>query len=66
MFDKLDKRLMDYLKEKVMVTKRNPLRISHRQIANELGTAREVISRVMKKLEQDAKVKQFANSIEIL
>lgn len=57
---------MDYLKEKVMVTKRNPLRISHRQIANELGTAREVISRVMKKLEQDAKVKQFANSIEIL
>ena len=66
LFDKLDKRLMDYLKEKMAVTKKNPLKISHRQIANELGTAREVISRVMKKLEQEAKVKQFSNSIEIL
>ncbi|MCP9764721.1 Crp/Fnr family transcriptional regulator [Lacihabitans soyangensis] len=66
LFDKLDKRLMDYLKEKVKVTKKNPLKISHRQIANELGTAREVISRVMKKLEQESKVKQFSNSVEIL
>lgn len=66
LFDKLDKRLLDYLKEKVRLTRKNPLKISHRQIANELGTAREVISRVMKKLEQEAKVKQLGTTIEIL
>ena len=66
LFDKMDKRLLDYLKEKVELTKKNPLKISHRQIASELGTAREVISRVMKKLEREAKVKQFSTAIEIL
>jgi len=66
LFDKMDKRLFDYLQEKVIVTKHNPLKISHRQIANELGTAREVISRTMKKLETEKLVKQHPNSIEIL
>ena len=66
LFDKLDKRLLDYLKEKVALTKKNPIKISHRQIASELGTAREVISRVMKKLEQEAKIKQLTTTIEIL
>lgn len=66
LFDKMDKRLHDYLQEKVNVTNSNPLQISHRQIANELGTAREVISRVMKKLEGEGKVKQHPKSIELL
>jgi len=66
LFDKMDKRLFTYLHEKVNLTNKNPLKISHRQIANELGTAREVISRVMKKLENEGKVKQHTNSIEIL
>ena len=64
--DKMDKRLYDYLKEKVSLTNKNPLKISHRQIANELGTAREVISRIMKKLEKEGKVVQGTNSIKIL
>jgi CRP/FNR family transcriptional regulator len=62
----LDKRLYDYLKEKVNLTGKNPLKVSHRQISNELGTAREVISRVMKKLENEGKIKQHTNSIEIV
>ncbi len=66
LFDKMDKRLYDYLKEKVSLTNKNPLKISHRQIANELGTAREVISRIMKKLEKEGKVVQGTNSIKIL
>jgi len=66
LFNKMDKRLVDYLKEKVKLTNKNPIKISHRQIANELGTAREVISRVMKKLESEAKVKQHSKGIEIL
>lgn len=66
LFDKMDKRLYDYLKEKKLLTNKNPVKISHREIANELGTAREVISRVMKKLENEGKVKQQSNSIKIL
>ena len=42
------------------------INIRHRQMAAELGTAREVISRVMKKLEQEGKVKQLQGGIEIL
>jgi CRP/FNR family transcriptional regulator len=66
LFNKIDKRLYDYLLEKKELTNKNPLKISHRQIASELGTAREVISRVMKKLENEGKVKQHTSSIEIL
>lgn len=66
LFNKMDQRLYNYLLEKLRLTRQNPLRISHRQIAGELGTAREVISRVMKKLESEGKVRQHPNSIEIL
>ena len=66
LFERLDKRLYDYLKEKLALTNTNPLRISHRKIAGEMGTAREVVSRVIKKLENEGKVKQHTNSIEIL
>ena len=65
LFDKMDKRLYDYLKEKSTITNQNPIKISHRQIASELGTAREVISRVMKKLESEGKVVQHVSSIKI-
>jgi len=66
LFDKLDKRLHDYLEEKVALTKQNPLKMSHREIANELATSREVISRTMKKLESENLIKQHSNSIELL
>ncbi len=66
LFDKMDKRLFDFLEKRVRLTNKNPLKISHRQIANELGTAREVISRIMKKLEHEGKVKQHPNSIELI
>ena len=66
LFDNIDVRLYDYLVEKSKLTQKNPIKILHREIANDLGTAREVISRVMKKLEQLGKIKQHYNSIEIL
>lgn len=66
LFDKIDVRLYNYLLEKVRLTNKNPIKILHREIANDLGTAREVISRVMKKLENEGKVKQYIHSIEIL
>lgn len=66
LFDKLDKRLYNYLREKVRLTNQNPIKISHRQIASELGTVREVISRTMKKLEAEQLLKQHSNNIELL
>ncbi|AMC10407.1 Crp/Fnr family transcriptional regulator [Lutibacter profundi] len=66
LFDKLDVRLYNYLIEKRDITKKNPITISHRQIANELGTAREVISRLLKKLEGENKVQQLPSQIKIL
>lgn len=66
LFEKMDKRLMDYLKEKSEVLGSRFLDLRHHQIARELGSAREVISRVMKKLEREGLVKQHMNGIEIL
>jgi CRP/FNR family transcriptional regulator, anaerobic regulatory protein len=66
LFDKMDKRLYDYLKEKARLTNQQELKITHHQIANELGTVREVITRVMKKLETEGKIKQESSSIKIL
>lgn len=65
-FTNLDQRLYKFLKDTASIKKENPLKISHRQIANELGTAREVISRVMKKLEKEQKIIQSTDSIKIL
>ena len=65
LFDRLDKRLLDYLKEKVSISRTNPIKISHKEIAVDLGTAREVVSRLIKKLENHKKVKQHIDSIEL-
>jgi CRP/FNR family transcriptional regulator, anaerobic regulatory protein len=65
LFEKMDTRILEYLKTKMKLTGKNPVKISHRQIANDLGTAREVVSRVMKKLEHDKKVNQLASGIKI-
>ena len=66
LFEKMDKRLFNYLKEKAKVLGKNQLDLRHHQIARDLGTAREVITRVMKKLEMEGKVKQLPHYIEIL
>lgn len=65
LIDKMDKRLYDYLKEKARLTKKDTFKITHGQIANELGTVREVVSRVMKKLESEGKVEQIGTTIKI-
>jgi CRP/FNR family transcriptional regulator len=66
LFDKIDKRLFEHLKNKTKVLNQNPIKISHQQIANELGTVREVISRVLKKLEAEGLVTQNSKGIELI
>jgi len=61
--DNMDKRVYDHLKKKSQLTKENLIKMSHEQIANELGTAREVVTRVLSKLKIEGKVEQ--NSVVV-
>lgn len=65
-FQKLDGRLYEYLKEKSRVKSTTLLDLRHREIAQELGTSREVITRVLKKLEKEGKIRQQEAGIEII
>ncbi|WP_433895126.1 Crp/Fnr family transcriptional regulator [Sphingobacterium mizutaii] len=62
-FKKIDERLMDYLKAKTEAVQSNILNITHQEIANELSTSREVISRSLKQLEQKGILKLFKNKV---
>lgn len=65
-FKKMDDRLISYLKEKSRIIDSPLLNISHQQIADEMGTNRVVISRILKKLENDKKLLLFRNQIKLL
>lgn len=65
LFGSLEQRLREYLRQKTQVTGTHILKLTHRQIAQELGTAREVISRLLKKLEKDGAVLQLPDSIDV-
>lgn len=65
-FQKLDDRLIYYLKEKSKATNSTLINLSHQQIAEELATARVVISRLLKKLENEKKVLLYRNQIKLL
>ncbi|WP_255897428.1 Crp/Fnr family transcriptional regulator [Rufibacter sediminis] len=63
-FTSLDERLLFYLRKNQQF-KGNQLRISHQQIAMELNSSREVISRLLKKLEQRGVLTLHRNFIEL-
>lgn len=65
LFEKMDKRLFEYLLTASKVSNNDTIKKSHQQIANDLGTAREVITRVLKKLEYENKLIQNQNGITI-
>jgi CRP/FNR family transcriptional regulator, anaerobic regulatory protein len=64
-FKKMDERLMGYLVTKMKQQKSNELHTTHQEIANELGTSREVISRLLKKLEKKKWIELGRNIIFI-
>ncbi|MDX2173822.1 MAG: Crp/Fnr family transcriptional regulator [Bacteroidota bacterium] len=65
-FHKLDERLINYLKSKSKITGKNAILLSHNQIAEEMGTSRVVISRLLKQLENDKKLILYRNEIKLL
>ena len=65
-FKKVDERLLSLLHKKVELTNSKTLIVSHEQLANELATARVVVSRLLKKLEEDGILQLGRNKIIIL
>ena len=65
-FNRLDERLFSYLKEKTLLSGNNHITITHQQIATDMGTAREVISRLLKKLELENKILTSRNQITVI
>jgi CRP/FNR family transcriptional regulator, anaerobic regulatory protein len=65
-FKKMDERLLNYLENKAALSKSNIISITHEQMANELGTARVVISRLLKQLETEGVVELGRNKITLL
>lgn len=65
-FHKLDERLINLLKRKHKQCGCSVFNITHEELANELATSREVISRLLKQLERLDRVKLSRNKIELL
>jgi CRP/FNR family transcriptional regulator len=65
-FRSMDERLEFYLKRHAKACGCKDLKLSHQEIASELNTSREVISRLLKKMEQRGLVKLNRNQIELL
>lgn len=65
-FKKVDERLYSLLKKKQELTSTNILHITHEQLANELGTARVVVSRLLKQLEEQGELQLGRNKITLL
>jgi len=64
-FLKLDDRLLKYLTDKVKILKNNTLHITHQEIADDIHTSRVVVSRLLKRLENEGKIRIFRNRIII-
>lgn len=65
-FRKVDERLMALLRKKMDLTGSKTIEITHEQLANDLATARVVISRLLKQLEDEGVVSLGRNKITLL
>lgn len=65
-FQAMDKRLVFYIKKHIDSCGCLDLKLSHQDIATELNSSREVVSRLLKKMERRELVKLHRNHIEIL
>ncbi len=65
-FKKVDERLLNLLYKKSELTGNKVITITHEQLAGELGTARVVVSRLLKQLEEQGNVKLGRNKIILM
>ncbi len=65
-FQKTDKRILHFLQEKRKLGNSADINITHQQLAEELGTSRVVVSRLLKQMETDGLVSLGRNKISLL
>jgi len=65
-FKKVDERLLSLIKTKCSMTDNKTISVTHEQLANELGTARVVVSRLLKQMEEEGVVKLGRNKITLI
>jgi CRP/FNR family transcriptional regulator, anaerobic regulatory protein len=65
-FKKMDERLLALIKMKSAMAKSDTLQVTHEQLANELGTVRVVVSRLLKQMEDEGLVKLGRNKISLV
>jgi len=65
-FKKMDERLYNLLNAKSEHVKSKNLQVTHEQLANELGTARVVVSRLLKQMEYEGLLKLGRNKIALM
>lgn len=65
-FSNKDTRLLEYLKKEATLKGRNVLTTTHQQIAYDLGSSREVISRLLKKLELEGLIRLRQGEVEVV
>ena len=65
-FNNLDQRLENYITTKTALINSKHIYTTHKEIANDLYTNRVVISRLLKKMEHDDKIKLHRSFIEVL
>ncbi len=65
-FNNMDERLVMYLKKNSEISHNKTISVTHAQIAEELCTSREVISRLLKKLSKNGLIRVNRHNIEII
>jgi CRP/FNR family transcriptional regulator len=65
-FKKMDERLTDYLKERSRLSGSSLINLTPQQIADEMGTNRVVVSRLLKRLETEKRLLLYRNQIKLL
>ena len=65
-FHKLDERVLNLLKQKSELFHTKDVKITHQQLADELGSTREVVSRILKQMENAGLIKLSRNKISLM
>ena len=65
-FHNMDKQVLHYLQERARAANSKLIQITHQQIADELHTHREAVSRLLRTMEQKKMLRLGRNSIELL
>ncbi|XME03091.1 Crp/Fnr family transcriptional regulator [Lachnospiraceae bacterium C1.1] len=66
LWNSMDTRILNYLRSESELQKSKNLKITHETIANNLGTAREVVSRVLKYLEREGRLQLSRGEVTLL